>query len=224
MLEPDRNRDRIITHEEEEKIIKAFMAPSIRKSPFIQQMRIQNARIFWLGLRTGMRSGEILGLLKTDIHFERGIQMPNGYIHVARTAGKRTTKTQRSRLVPMTRSVAAEVRKWVKESKSDHLFTSPYRKNSPVAIFRQAFKEAVIRAGLPYGRSTDNGIIFHDARHTAATRMLNAGATVRDVADILGHSDSFMTMRYCHSTPGSMQRAIDLLEDSDEVQFKATAD
>jgi integrase len=219
MLLPDTNRDRVITPEEEQKIIDAFLVPPERKSPFHKQMRIQNARIFWLALRTGMRSGELLGLLKTDVCFTHSKEMPNGFIMVQRTAGKRTTKTRKSRMVPMTPTVAASLKVWIRESKSGHLFTSPYRKESPVAIFRFAFAQAVRRAKLPYGRSLPNGITFHDARHTAATRMLNAGATVRDVADILGHSNSYMTLRYLHSSPGSMQKAINLLDDSSPVQL-----
>jgi integrase len=222
MLDPDSNRTRVITEEEEKKILDALMMPVKRQNPFHNQLRIRNARIFWLALRTGMRSGEILGLFKSDIHFERGIQMPNGYIQVIRTVGKKTTKTKKPRIIPMTRAVALSLKEWIKDSKTEHIFPSPYYKESPVTVFRLTFKQAVKRAKLPYGNATENGIVFHDTRHTAATRMLNAGATVRDVADILGHSDSFMTMRYVHSTPGSMQRAIDFLDDKEDVQLKTT--
>lgn len=220
ILDSDTGRNRIITPEEEQKIIDALQMPVTRQNPFHNHLRVRNARIFWLALRTGMRTGEILGLQKSDIHFERGVQMKNGYIHVIRTLGKKTTKTKEPRIVPMTKTIASAMREWIKESKTDHLFPSPYFKESPLKMFRATFKEAVIRAGLPYGRETENGIVFHDTRHTAATRWLDAGASIRDVADILGHSDSFMTMRYVHSTPASKQKAMDLLDQGEDVQFK----
>ena len=37
---------------------------------------------------------------------------------------------------------------------------------------------------------------FHDLRHTAATRMADAGADPFTLAAILGHSDIRMTARY----------------------------
>lgn len=223
MLEPDGGRDRIITPEEEEKIIAAFKMPCKRNSPFHQQVRIQGARIFWLALRTGLREGEIIALRKSSVHFERGIHMRHGYIDVRATGQKEKTKTKRNRLIPMTSTVAHSLNQWIAESPSDFVFSSPYFKNQPVTVFRIAFREAVERAGLLYGRETRNGIIFHDTRHTAATRMLQAGASVRDVADILGHSNTFMTLRYVHSTPATKQAAIDKLEDKTLVQLESIA-
>jgi hypothetical protein len=41
---------------------------------------------------------------------------------------------------------------------------------------------------------------FHDLRHTAATRMADAGADPFTLAAILGHSDIRMTARYTHAT------------------------
>jgi integrase len=41
--------------------------------------------------------------------------------------------------------------------------------------------------------------------------MLQAGHSIRDVADILGHSDTQMTLKYLHSSPSSQQAAVDSL-------------
>jgi site-specific recombinase XerD len=220
MLDPDHSRERVISPDEEKQIINALLMPVKRRNPFHNSLRVRNARVFWLALRTGMRSGEILGLEKSDVHFERGIQMKYGYIHVTRTLNKKTTKTKKARIIPMTRTINEALRLWIKDSKNEFVFPSPYYKESPVKVFRQTFKEAVIRAKLPYGRETANGIVFHDTRHTAATRLLDAGASIRDVADLLGHSDSFMTMRYVHSSPASKQKAMDLLDDFGDVHFE----
>lgn len=223
LLTPDGGRDRIITEEEEEKIIAAYKMPCERNNPFQMQMRLQGARIFWLALRTGLREGEILALRKSAVHFERAVTMPHGYIHITATAGKEKTKTKRNRFVPMSASVAAALKEWIKESRSEFVFSSFYRRDKPVSIFRIGFKQAVRRAKLPYGRAVKGGIVFHDARHTAATRMLQRGASLRDVADILGHSDTHMTLRYVHSSPGSKQAAVDLLDNETDVRLASIA-
>jgi len=52
---------------------------------------------------------------------------------------------------------------------------------------------------------------FHDLRHTAATRMADAGADPFTLAAILGHSDIRMTARYTHATDVAKRRAVDKL-------------
>lgn len=52
---------------------------------------------------------------------------------------------------------------------------------------------------------------FHDLRHTAATYMVIGGVDLITVAEILGHSDIKMTMRYAHPTPENRQKAVAVL-------------
>ena len=60
--------------------------------------------------------------------------------------------------------------------------TSPARAFQPAAITRTVQRNFK-RAGIPLGRLTG----AHMLRHTAASRMVNAGASFKDVADVLGH-------------------------------------
>jgi integrase len=43
----------------------------------------------------------------------------------------------------------------------------------------------------------------HSLRHTAATKMVNAGASFKDVADVLGHKSITTTFIYATHTRGS---------------------
>jgi integrase len=50
---------------------------------------------------------------------------------------------------------------------------------------------------------------FHDLRHTAATRMADAGADAFTLAKILGHSNIQMTARYTHAIASTIRRAVE---------------
>lgn len=52
----------------------------------------------------------------------------------------------------------------------------------------------------------------HKLRHTLATRLLGAGATLKEVQAVLGHSSLATTLGYLHLLPGGGDRAIGLLD------------
>jgi integrase len=56
-----------------------------------------------------------------------------------------------------------------------------------ITIFKATLKRANIQ-----------GFRFHDLRHTAATRMVEAEVPLFTVGQILGHGDPKTTMRYAH--------------------------
>ncbi|MBA3741628.1 site-specific integrase [Sporichthya sp.] len=57
----------------------------------------------------------------------------------------------------------------------------------------EAWKALLARAGVRDAR-------LHDARHTAATLLLEQGVDIRVVQEILGHSTLAVTKRYTHVT------------------------
>ncbi len=50
---------------------------------------------------------------------------------------------------------------------------------------------------------------FHDLRHTAATRLADAGADAFTIAEILGHSSLAMVKRYTHATDENKRKALE---------------
>lgn len=54
----------------------------------------------------------------------------------------------------------------------------------------------------------------HDARHTAATLLLEQGISVRVVQEILGHSQLSQTERYPHVTRAMSQHAADRMSEA----------
>ena len=77
---------------------------------------------------------------------------------------------------------------------------TPYRKEDSL---KYSFKRACERAGI-------ENLRFHDLRHTAATHMIEGGASIVAVSKILGHSSLATTMRYAHPDD-SLKEAVEKL-------------
>ena len=91
------------------------------------------------------------------------------------------------------------------------LFTSRWPKQGcdltgkRIHAVKRSFATACRRAGI-----TDFHI--HDLRHTCAARLVQAGVSIREVAELLRHSDIRVTMRYAHLAPESVRSAVARLE------------
>lgn len=88
--------------------------------------------------------------------------------------------------------------------KSEYVFPSP-KTGRKLYDVKRSFRRAVRKAGIKDFR-------FHDLRHTAATRMADAGADAFTLMKILGHSDIRMTSRYTHATDVAVRRAVENLD------------
>lgn len=116
-----------------------------------------------------------------------------------------TTKSGRSRSVPLTDAALALFRRLEPFRRGDYVFfdateseadgktvlIQPTLRQVPSYHFRGAFKRAAKAAGLP-------GLSQYDLRHIAASWLIMGGVDIRTVADILGHGSITMTMRYTH--------------------------
>jgi len=59
--------------------------------------------------------------------------------------------------------------------------------------------------GQPYAESRENGM--HALRHFYASVLLDAGESIKALAEYLGHSDPGLTLRvYAHLMPSSQER------------------
>ncbi len=136
-----------------------------------------------LALSTGMRKSEIMNLTWKDIDFDRGMLIMH------------ETKNQERRSAPLT-SLALELikrRSKVRRIDTDLVFPAPHRfgKEPQPIDFRTAWDRVLKRAGI-------EDFHFHDLRHTAASYLLMSGATLGELAEILGHKTLQMVKRYSH--------------------------
>ncbi len=150
-----------------------------------------------LALSTGMRQGEILNLTWKDIDLKTG--------RITLT----DTKNGEIRSVPVTGVALSMLNK---RSKVRHIKTQlvfPDRNGDGPANFRDAWLSALERAKIEDFR-------FHDLRHTAASYLAMSGATLAEIAEILGHKTLQMVKRYSHF---STQHVSGIISKLDERMF-----
>lgn len=137
--------------------------------------------IVTLALSTGMRKGEILGLKWENIDLQ------NRRITLVRT------KNGERRVVPLVGKAYEQIRNLylkLEPDKGSLLFPSPHNSNQPISI-RTAWETALKKADVSDFR-------FHDLRHSTASYLAMNGATLLEIADILGHKTLQMVKRYSH--------------------------
>lgn len=147
-----------------------------------QVMTPNDYRIVVLAIETGLRQGNLFGMRREWVDLER---------RAVRVPGE-SFKGKRWHLVRLNATAVKLLRQMLSEHDSEWLMPSA-RKGSghidAMAWYRKHWKPAVEKAGL-------KGLKFHALRATCATRMFEAGATVEEVRQQLGHATVTMVMRY----------------------------
>ncbi len=132
-----------------------------------------------LALSTGARKNEILQLRWDDIDFKRGLIT----VH--------NTKNGERRSLPLKGLAYELMRKHaqVRQIRNALVFAST-KTGKPIDI-RSAWETALKRAEIEDFR-------FHDLRHSAASYLAMNGASLVEIAEILGHKTLQMVKRYAH--------------------------
>ncbi|EFO0569255.1 hypothetical protein DZI64_02600, partial [Escherichia coli] len=73
--------------------------------------------------------------------------------------------------------------------------------DNPVAEPRRLQKRICEAAGIP-------PFTIHEMRHTFATKLIESGADIHTVKDLLGHSTIKVTSLYLHSSPARYHEAV----------------
>lgn len=148
---------------------------------------LRDAAMLELLYATGLRISELVGLRMEEFNLDLGF---------VRTQGK----GKKERLVPTGRMAQAIMRRYFADSRpqllkgktSEYCFLS--REGEPMT--RQAFWKTIKKyAELAGIRKT---ISPHKLRHSFATHLIERGADLRAVQEMLGHSDIATTQIYTH--------------------------
>ena len=148
---------------------------------------------------TGARKGEAFDLRKQDIL--------HGQAHLT-TYKKRGKKHVRA--VPLTDNLVSLLNTLtMKVSGNALVFKDEKGRAWTDKSFPPYFKESLALASISDFKP-------HDCRHTFASLLVQKGASLKAVADLLGHSSLDMVMRYAHLAPSHLAETISLI-DSDKA-------
>ena len=143
----------------------------------------------------GLRVSELCDLRMGDLFFGEG------YIRV-------TGKGDKQRLVPISGIARDRIQLYMEKRKTTHrsedtlFLNNRGTKLTRVMIFT-IIKQACQRAGI------QKSISPHTLRHSFATHLLEGGASIRQVQELLGHESILTTEIYTHLDTGHLRQTVE---------------
>jgi len=153
----------------------------------------RDVAILQLLYASGMRVSELVSLDLDNIDVEEGS---------VRCLGK----GNKERIIPIHQRAAQAIEEYVREVRPNLVH------QEETALFVNARGERLTRQGLwqilkEYARAAGlENITPHTLRHSFATHMLNGGADLRSVQELLGHANISTTQVYTHLTTEHIRR------------------
>lgn len=178
----DNLRDRYLLPEEEPRFMAQLNGPRAHMKPAVI-----------VALGTGMRLSEQLRMKRHQVDFLRNI------------VTARNTKNGKPRDIPMNDDVRDALAELCKDKRpEEYVFVSP-KTESCLQEVKRGFHTACRLAGI-------EGLIWKDLRATFGTRLAEAGCDAFTIAQLLGHSDVRVTMRYVRMVEGSKRAAVEAVK------------
>ncbi len=174
--------------------------------------------LVFLLLNTGMRPEEAVRLRW------KNVLMKERFVDLTKTKTDPRRVPISGPCIEMLEGMQKECKKDTKGDENGFVFVSKETaaKDKPVAFFRRAFENACIRARInaPTKRDKTKGdgevdepgqrVTLYTLRHSAATYLIMRGVDIRTVADIMGHKNISMTMKYTHMADDHKSKAVDV--------------
>jgi integrase len=177
--------------------------------------------IVLLMARAGLRRGEVLGLRRSDVHLladssALGCGIARAHLHVVRRAdnpNRSAAKSRRPRVVPLDFVTVQGFDSYEFERMSvpaavsgDFVFVNLFRPPFGAPMRLDAVNDLV---GAAARRAGTGPVHPHQLRHAFASNVLDAGGTLDEVQDLLGHASISSTQVYAHPDPARLRAAVD---------------
>lgn len=159
-----------------------FLSEAERNALLAECRKAKWPRLYLLvlmAITTGARRGELMALRWKDIDLDSAVAMVD------------RTKNSDRKALPLTPAVVEQLKRF-RAAAGSLVFASKHRPDQAMS-FEPAWRKAMRDAGIRDFR-------FHDLRHSCASYLAKNGATLLEIADVLGHRQIGMTRRYSHLT------------------------
>jgi integrase/recombinase XerC len=169
-------------------------------------MDVRDRALLELLYGAGVRVSELVGANVEDFDRERGLLLVRG-------------KGKKERMLPVGTCAAEALNNWlVRRPEAAHgradlpasqmiptapVFVNRFGTRLDVRSVRRILVKRLASAGLPPGATP------HTLRHSYATHLLERGADLRSVQELLGHSSLSTTQIYTHVTPSRLKAVYD---------------
>ena len=191
---PDRSLPEFMSVDEIEGVISAASVEGEPGSAGIQRVRLsaRDRAIIETLYGGGLRVSELVGLDDADVDLAEGVALVRG-------------KGRKERLCPLGRSAARAIDEYLKSRRRKPevraLFVNRLGTRLSARSVARMIDKVTARAGL------SKHVGPHAFRHSFATHILDRGADLRSVQELLGHASISTTQVYTHVTAERMRRA-----------------
>lgn len=156
---------------------------------------LRDRAIFELLYSTGIRVGELVKLKVRDVDFGQGLLRITG-------------KGGKERVVPIGETALRALEAYLRErdrvgQRGEALFLNRMGKPLSARWIQRAIKAYALKGGM------GKPVSPHLLRHTFATHLLERGADLRAIQELLGHARLSTTQRYTHVTPMRIMEVYD---------------
>ncbi len=163
--------------------------------PKNEPMGLRDRAIFETLYSAGLRVSELVGINLRDIDMIDGIVRVRG-------------KGKKERLAPLGSFAIRAIKRWMKH----HKFRGPSSETSNPPVFLNKFGSRITTRSI--GRMLEKYLKItgldlrtspHTLRHSFATHLLDRGADIRSVQELLGHKSLVTTQIYTHVSTASLR-------------------
>jgi integrase/recombinase XerC len=173
------------------------IARLLEAPPATEPMGLRDRAILETMYSAGLRVSELVGLVDGDLDLASGVVRVRG-------------KGRRERWAPIGSYAARALGRWMKVRKlagetragpKTPVFTNRFGRKLTTRSIGRMLEKYLAQTGLD-GRTTP-----HTLRHSFATHLLDRGADIRSVQELLGHKSLITTQIYTHVSTASLRAA-----------------